>query len=150
MFKLFFIPLIATLTLHAQEIQKCDRCSIGKEYMKCSYYVEKKGDLSKQKSCLLYADSLFTGESPGRASWFYIVGGDFDKAIEAANVAIKRGSVFALEHLAEAYLLKGELNKAKQYFHELKQSDFRNDPIITKHFEILRKLYPKKFKLKSL
>ncbi len=150
MIRLFLLFWVTLFPLYAQQTAKCDRCTIGKEFMRCSYYVEKKGDLSKQKSCLLYADSLFTGESPGRASWFYIVGGDFDKAIEAANIALKRGSIFALEHLGEAYILKGEQNKAQKYFYELKKSDFRNDPIITKHFETLQKLYPEKFKLKSL
>ena len=100
------IILLLTLPLYllSAEAVKCDRCFIGKEYMKCSYYVEKKGDLSKQGTCLTYADSLLKGESPGRASWYYIVGGDFDKAIEAGEKALQRKEFFALEHLAEAYL----------------------------------------------
>jgi tetratricopeptide (TPR) repeat protein len=137
--------LLFTLTLFAQENPKCDKCFIGKEYMRCSYYVEKNADLSKQATCITYANSLLKGESPGRASWYYIVGGDFDKAIEAGEKALQRKEFFALEHLAEAYLLKGDIKRAKTYFSKMRKKSLQNQAFIEKHFAILSKLYPQNF-----
>ncbi len=137
--------LMLPFYLYATEPVKCDHCFIGKEYMKCSYYVEKNGDLSKQKTCLTYANSLLKGQSPGRASWYFIIGGDFDKAIKAGEKALKQKEFFALEHLAEVYLLKGDHKNAQKYFKKLRQKKLGSALFTQKHFEILSKLYPKKF-----
>ena len=149
MTKTFILLLTLTIYAFADQPVKCDRCFIGKEYMRCSYYVEKKGDLSKQNTCLTYADSLLRGESPGRASWYYIIGGNLDKAIEAGKKALERKEYFALEHLAEAYLLKNDTAKAKKYFTLLKEKSLQNEAFMTKHFKILSKLYPKTFHQKE-
>ncbi len=143
------LSLLLPLFLSGADQPGCDRCFIGKEYMKCSYYVEKEGDLSRQSTCLTYANSLQKGESPGRASWYYIVGGDFAKAVSAGKQAIARGEYFAFEHLAEASLLTGEKEKAKSYFSKLRQKVPQSTLFINKHFMILQKLYPEKFNIKE-
>ncbi len=145
MFKPLLSIALLALTLCADETKICNGCVSGRSYMVCSYYVEKKGDLSKQKSCLEYADSLLRGESPGRASWYYLIGGDFDKAIAAGDAALERGETFALEHIAEASLLKGDKRRAKRAFDSLKKRALKNEAFLKTHFKVLKKLYPKKF-----
>ena len=145
MFKSLLFTLPLALSLCAAESRACGSCVTGKSYMKCSYYVEKMGDLSRQKSCLEYADSLMEGESPGRASWYYLIGGDFDKAIAAGEKAVKRKETFALEQIAEAALLKGDKKGAKEAFERLRRKGLKDESFIRTHFEILKKLYPEKF-----
>ncbi len=145
---LFSILLVSGIT-SAADLSKCDKCSIAKEYMRCGYYVEQKADLSKQDACMIYAQSMEEGNNNGRAAWYYLVGGDFKSAIRAGESALKVGEKFAAEHIAEAYILEGDNKKAEKYFAMIG----RNSPdavlMIEKHFEILQKVYPDKFKAET-
>ncbi len=134
---------------HATELQKCDTCKTAKEYVKCGYYVEQKADLSKQESCMLYAQSMEEGNSNGRAAWYYLVGGDFKAAIRAGESALKVGEKFAAEHIAEAYILEGDNKKAEQYFSMIGKTSPDAVLMVQKHFEILQRIYPDKFKAES-
>ena len=136
-------------TTHAAELQKCDTCQTAKEYVKCSYYVEQKADLSKQESCILYAQSMEEGNNNGRAAWYYLVGGDFKAAIRAGESALNVGEKFAAEHIAEAYILEGDNKKAEQYFSMIGKTSPNAVLMVQKHFEILQRIYPDKFKAKS-
>ena len=146
----YLLPLLTLpIMLTAAEKPACNSCSVGKDLLRCSYYVERKGDLSKQDACMIYAKSLIEGESPGRASWYFIVGGDFKKAIDAAKKAIERGEYYAYEHLGEAWLLMGETEKAKTAFTNLRKRVPGYETFTPKHFETLQKLYPKKWDSKK-
>ena len=145
MFKNMLHTLILTGVLLAGHAEAGCNCAVGKEFLRCAYYVEKQGDLTQQKACLTYASGLLEGESPGRASWYFIVGGDFDRAIAAARKAIDRGEYYAFESLGEAWLLKGDTQKAKAAFTELRKAVPGYKPLITKHFETLTRLYPQKW-----
>ena len=149
MLKILLLLICLLQGLLAVDMAKCDACSIGKEYSKCAYYVEMKADKSYQKSCKIYAQSLFENNSAGRASWFFLLAGDFDKAIEAAKVGISVAEDYATEQAAEAYLLKGDMKKAKEYFTLLKKSHPQNGLFLEKHFEILLRLYPQRFDLQK-
>ncbi len=138
------IALLLMLLPHSQVRAGCG-CAVGKEYLRCAYYVEKKGDLAQQHSCLTYASGLLEGESPGRASWYFVVGGAFDKAIDAAQKAISRGEYYAYESLGEAWLLKGDIQKAKKAFTGLRTKVPGFELLRDKHFRTLQKLYPKKW-----
>jgi len=76
MIKILSLSLLLLANVHALDVLKCDKCSISKEYIKCSVYVENKGDKSKQDSCLLYGESLYAGnsESTGCLVFFYLRG----------------------------------------------------------------------------
>ena len=113
--KIFISLLFLISTIHAIDLKTCDKCSISKEYVKCSYYVEIKGDLSKQDSCLIFAQSMFEGNSFGRASWYYIIAGDLDKALEAGKKALEVKEYFVAEQIAEIFILKNDLENAKKY-----------------------------------
>lgn len=145
------ILLILTIlgSTHAADLQKCDTCQTAKEYVKCGYYVEQKADLSKQESCMIYAQSMEEGNNNGRAAWYYLVGGDFKAAIRAGESALKVGEKFAAEHIAEAYMLEGDNEKAKQYFSMLGSNSPDAELMVQKHFEILQKVYPDKFKAQT-
>ncbi len=147
--KKIVISLILLLSsIHAVDLKKCDKCSISKEYVKCSYYVEIKGNLSKQESCLIFAQSMFENNSPGRASWYYLVGGDLDKALEAGKKALKVKEYFALEQLAEIFIIKKDLKNAKKYADLFKKRVPKGAIFIDKHFEILQRVYGDKFDIK--
>jgi hypothetical protein len=137
--------VILPLMLTAADKPTCRGCAVGKELLRCSYYVERKGDISKQDACITYAQSLIEGESPGRASWYFIVGGDFKKAIDTAKAALARGEYFAYEHLGEAWLLLGDREKAKAAFANLRQKVPGYEAFTPKHFQTLQKLYPKRW-----
>jgi hypothetical protein len=145
MLKSAILLTILPLLLTAAEKPTCQGCSVGKELLRCSYYVERRGDISQQDACITYAKSLIEGESPGRASWYFIVGGEFQKAIEAAKTALARGEYYAYEHLGEAYLLLNDTKKAKAAFSNLRQKVPGYEAFTPKHFQTLQKLYPKKW-----
>ncbi len=131
---------------YAAELEKCDTCAANKEYVKCGYYVEMKGDVSKQDSCLIFAQSIFEGNNYSRASWYFLVGGDFDNAIKAGEKSLEAKEYFVAELIAEAYILKGDQENAKKYFKLLKKRVPPEALFLKKHFEILERIYPDKFK----
>ena len=132
-------------TVHAIDLAKCDSCSIGKEYAKCSYYVEKKGDVSKVDSCLIYAQSMFESTSYGRASWYYLVGKDIDMALEAGEKALKQKEFFIAEQLAEIFILKNDPHNAEKYAKLFKEKVPESIIFVDKHLEILERIYHDKF-----
>jgi hypothetical protein len=140
-----FILLSLVSFSNAVDLKKCDKCSISKEYIKCTVYVEQKGDISKQNSCMIFAQSLDEGNSDARASWYYLLGGDFDNVIKTGKNAVKTKEYYAAEQVGEAYLLKGDKKNAKKYFELLKQKAPKSDIFFKKHIEVLSRLYPKKF-----
>jgi hypothetical protein len=147
--KILLLILTILGSTYAADLPKCDKCSISKEYVRCGYYVEQKADLSKQDSCLIYAQSMEEGNSNGRAAWYYLVGGDFTAAIRAGESALKVGEKFAAEHIAEAYMLKGDNKKAEHYFLMIGKTSPDAVLMVEKHFEILQRVYPDKFKADS-
>ena len=143
--KIFISILFLFSTIQATDLKKCDKCSINKEYIKCSYYVEIKGDLSKQDSCLIFAQSMFEGNSIGRASWYYIIAGDLDKALEVGKQALKIKEYFVAEQIAEIFILKNDLENAKKYANLFKKRVPKGSIFIDKHLEILERIYKDKF-----
>ena len=141
------LPLLFLLTLmtFGAEAEKCDTCAANKEYAKCGYYVEMKGDLSKQDSCLIFAESIFEGNNFSRAAWYFLLGGDFDNAIKAGEKSLEAKEYFVAESIAEAYILKGDQENAKKYFKLLKKRVPPEALFLKKHFEILERIYPDKF-----
>ncbi len=142
---LLFFFFTISLFANAIEAEKCDTCSASKEYVKCGYYVEMKGDLSKQDSCLIFAQSILEGNNFSRASWYFLMGGDVDNAIKAGEKSLEAKEYFVAELIAEAYIIKGDLNKAQKYFKLLKEKVPAEALFLDKHFEILSRLYPDKF-----
>ncbi len=142
--KTAFLTLLFSTLLTAND-PDCDNCSVSKEYAKCTFYVEKKGDLKWQSSCLVFARSIEEGSNFGRASWYYLVGGDFDNAIKAGHRAVDVGELYAVEYVAQAYALKGDMKSAKEYFKKIDTSANENRLLLKKHLEILRRVYPDNF-----
>ncbi len=143
--KLILSLLAIFSTTYAIDLPKCDKCSIAKEYAKCSYYVETKGDLSKSDSCLIYAQSMYEGTSYGRASWYYLVGKDIDRALEAGEKALKQKEYFVAEQLSEIFILKNDPQNAKKYAELFKKSVPDGIIFVDKHLEILQRVYKDKF-----
>ncbi len=144
MFKSFFLSLLVLSSAFALDVAKCGKCAISKEYIKCSVYVEKKGDKSRQKSCQVYAESLYAGNSEARATWYFLLSGSFDQAINAGEKGLLLGKYYVAEQIAEAYLLKGDKENAKKYSKILKEHIHENI-FLEKHIAVLSRLYPDKF-----
>jgi len=147
MLKILLPFFIISNLLYAAEAKKCDKCTVAKEYMRCTYYVEQKGDLSYQDSCMLYAKEMERNNNNGRAAWYYLAAGDFDSAIRSGEKALKVGENYASEHIAEAYLLKDDKDKAKNFFKKIGKSSKDAQLMTIRHFSILAKLYPNKFSI---
>ena len=144
--KIIVSILFALISIsYAAESEKCDTCAANKEYVKCGYYVEMKGDVQKQDSCLVFAQSIFEGNNYSRASWYFLVGGDFDNAIKAGEKSLEAKEYFVAELIAEAYILKGDQENAKKYFKLLRKRVPPEALFLKKHFEILERIYPDKF-----
>jgi tetratricopeptide (TPR) repeat protein len=155
MLKILVTIFLILTFLHASEVKKCDKCSIAKDYMKCTYYVEQKSDLSHQDSCRVYAREMERNNNNARASWYYLAAGDFDDAIRSGQKAIKVGEDYAAEHIAEAYLIKNDKDKAREFFKKTREffkkigKSSKDAELMTiRHFSILSHLYPKRFDLK--
>jgi len=148
MFKSLSLIVLLFTSASALDVLKCDKCSISKEYIKCTVYVEKKGDKSKQESCRLYAESLYAGNSEARAAWYFLLSGDFDKAIEAGKKGLEVKEYYVSEHIAEAYILKGDEKNAKKYI-KILQEHISGSIFLNKHVKVLSRLYPDKFDAKA-
>ncbi len=147
MFKSFFLSLLILNSAVALDVSKCDKCAASKEYIKCSVYVEKKGDKSRQESCRIYAESLYASHSEARAAWYFLLSGDFDKAIEAGEKGLLVKEYYVSEYVAMAYLLKGDKENAKRYSEILKKY-IHGNLFLEQHIAVLSRLYPDKFDAK--
>ena len=122
-----------------------DEFCTNREYGKCNFFVIKKGDLSKQYSCIVVANSVLKGNSYRRASWYYLLGGDVDKAFEVAIIGLDKGDYFLAETLAEIYVIRGDIESAKKYFEIFKKNAKVDMRWIGDHFDTLGRLYTDKF-----
>ena len=147
MFKSFLLGAVLFTSASALDVLKCDNCSISKEYIKCSIYVETRGDKSKQESCQIYAESLYMANSEARAAWFFLLSGDFDKAIKAGEKGLAVKEFYVAEQIAEAYLLKGDEENAKKYI-KILQEHIHGSIFVTKNIKVLARLYPDIFDAK--
>lgn len=135
--KIVFV--ILPIFLFAQN--SCDKCYLNKAQIKCDYYVAKNADLSKIDFCKEYASYLREAKAYSKSAWYYLLSKEPKLAIESAKKAIALGQDYALEYLADAYLIEGNRQKAKKYYSRLKKSSSKIDSIVEKNFSILDRLY---------
>lgn len=132
MIRLVLISFVLLVNLQAVKI-KCSSCTAGKEMARCDYYVARKHDLTKQQSCLAYADSIDSGGMSAKASWYYLLGGDTEKAEISAKRALKLGQHYASEYSGFIYMLNGKFTEAKRSFlffkHKIKNIDYAKKDI---------------------
>ncbi|WP_200762833.1 hypothetical protein [Nitrosophilus alvini] len=119
------------------------KCDLNKSELRCNYYVVKKGDTTKQKFCGEYAAYLEKTEVYGKASWYYLVGGEPEKAIETGTKALKSGEHYAAEYIADAYLIEGDVDKAKKYYSHFAKNVSQRNFFINRNFAILERIYKK-------
>ncbi len=119
----------------------CTKCSLNKDQMKCEYYVAHKGDASKSGLCAEYADYLNKTQVYGKAGWYYLLAKKPEKAIEAGKKAIRNKENFAYEYIAEGYIILGDKQKAKEYFHKFVQTSANPRFFTSKDFAVLARLY---------
>jgi hypothetical protein len=113
--------LIISFSVLVANLYACN-CKVEGEKIRCDYYVVKKHDLSRQKHCIKYAETIDKDNMPAKASWYYLLGGDTKKAKESANKALKIGQYFVSEYLSFVSLLEKNDKEAQKYFNELKKS----------------------------
>jgi len=110
--KPIYLTILFVITLQSSLHAGCDSC---KSMIECDYYVARNGDTSRRESCLEYARNIDIDGASGRASWYYLLGGDTKKALESADRAIKTGQHYAGEYAVMALLIEGEREKADRY-----------------------------------
>ncbi len=115
-------------------------CAIGRDMVRCDYYVVKEHDLSHQKDCVKYADSINKNSMYAKASWYYLLGGDMKKAKENAKEALKIGHHFAGEYLGFVYLIEKNSKEAKKYLNDFKQK-VKNIDYVKKDIKTLKNIY---------
>ncbi|MFK5976815.1 MAG: hypothetical protein QM493_09930 [Sulfurovum sp.] len=127
---------------------KEDAFATTRDYGKCNYFVMKKGDLSRQNSCILIANSVLKGHSYRRASWYYLIGGDLGMAFDVATIGMDKGDYFSAETLAEIYLIRGDTKNAKKYFELFKENIEVDVGFLGDHLDILGRIYKDRFSVK--
>lgn len=115
-------------------------CAIGKNMLKCDYYVGRKFDKTHQKECLNYANSINKDGMYAKASWYFLLGGDIKNAKINAKKALKIGHHYAAEYLGMVYILENDMKNARKEFaffkHKVKQNKY-----IKKDLNILKHIY---------
>ncbi len=121
------------------EAVTCGCAIASKDMVRCDYYVKGKLDLTHQKNCIAYADATYE-PLPGKAAWYYLLGGDVNKAKESAKKALKLKQQFALEYLAIAFAIEGDYQSANNALKEFKKI-VKNSDYIKKDLEDIKKIY---------
>ena len=115
-------------------------CTIGKNMMKCDYYVGRKFDKAHQKECLSYANSINKDGMYAKAAWYFLLGGDIKDAKINAKKALNIGHHYAAEYLGMVYILENDIKNARKEFsffkHKVKQNKY-----IKKDLNILKHIY---------
>ncbi len=128
-----------TLMLISGALYACN-CAIGRDMIKCDYYVGKKFDKTHQKECLDYASSINKDGMYAKASWYYLLGGDIKNAKINAKKALKIGHHYAAEYLGMVYILEHDIKSAKKEFSFFKNKVKQNQ-YIKKDVNILKHIY---------
>ncbi len=115
-------------------------CAVGRDMLRCDYYVGHKFDKSHQKECLNYANSINKDGMYAKASWYFLLGGDVKNAKINAKKALKIGHHYAAEYLGMAYLIENDTKNAKKEFSFFKNKVKKNQ-YIKKDLNILKHLY---------
>ncbi len=125
-----------------------DAIATTKELGKCNYFVSKKGDLSRQNSCILIANSVLKAHSYRRASWYYLLGGDLGRAFDVATIGMDKGDYYLAETLADIHLIRGDTKNAKKYFKLFVKNVEIDISFVSEHFDILGRVYRDRFSVK--
>jgi len=131
--------IIAILIVASSFLYACN-CTIGKNMIKCDYYVGKKFDKTHQKECLKYANSINKDGMYAKASWYYLLGGDIKNAKINAKKALKIGHHYAAEYLGIVYILENDMKNAKKEFSFFKNK-IKENRYIKKDLSILKHIY---------
>jgi hypothetical protein len=132
--------LILALFLFAEN-KIYTKCTLNKAQIKCSYYVAKKGDISKISHCKYYANYLFGIKAYGKAAWYYLLSLEPQKAIKSATKALKAKEKYVYEYIADGYLIMHEKEKAKKYYEKFKENVGNYNFFVMKNFQILERIY---------
>ena len=131
--------VIAFLIVTSSLLYACN-CAIGRNMIKCDYYVGKKFDKAHRKECLDYANSIIKDGMYAKASWYYLLGGDIKNAKINAKKALKLGHHYAAEYLGMVYILEHDIKSAKKEFFFFKNR-VKQTQYIKKDLNILKHIY---------
>ncbi len=139
MFKVIFILSLGLFSLQAAQVS-CSSCAIGKDMVKCDYYVIRKHDLKYQKNCLAYAKSIDRDGMHAKAAWYYLLGGDKESAKRCSKKALDMGQHYAAEYKGLVDIAENNIEDAKKelsfFKHKVKNVDYAK-----KDIEALKYIY---------
>jgi hypothetical protein len=136
------IAAVLTLSLSAFAADaSCKGCGAGKLMLQCDYYVARQGDLSKRHFCGEYARIVDVDGASAKAAWYYLLGGEPQKALDAALRAFDQGQTFAAGYVAQALAVLGRGDEAKNYMERFREVVEERD-YFDKEVETLQRVYP--------
>jgi len=137
--RVLLIPFLGFLSLQAAEVS-CSSCTIGKDMVKCDYYVVRKHNLKYQKNCLAYAKSIDTDGMHAKAAWYYLLGGDKDSAKRCSKKALDMGQHYASEYKGLVDIVEKNIKDAKKELSFFKHK-VKNVNYVKKDIEALKYIY---------
>ncbi len=139
MVRVLLIFCFGFLSLHAAQAN-CSSCAIGKDMVKCDYYVVRKHNLKYQSNCLAYAKSIDTDGMHAKAAWYYLLGGDKESAKRCSKKALDMGQHYAAEYKGLVDIVENNIEGAKKelsfFKHKVKNADY-----VKKDIEALKYIY---------
>jgi tetratricopeptide (TPR) repeat protein len=140
--KAILLPLILGVTTFAMaSTSNCRGCASGKLMLQCDYYVVKQGDMTKRSTCEEYAGIVDVDGASAKAAWYYLLAGNVDKALDAAERAIGIGHAFANEYAAYALLIQGKEREAAAAMKCFREA-VHEKSFVKRDIETLKKFYP--------
>ena len=137
--KILLVFCLGFLNLQAVQVS-CSSCTIGKDMVKCDYYVVRKHNLKYQSNCLAYAKSIDTDGMHAKAAWYYLLGGDKDSAKRCSKKALDMGHHYAAEYKGLVDIAENNIEDAKK---ELRffRNKVKNIEYVKKDIEALKYIY---------
>ena len=122
----------------------CRGCAAGKLMLQCDVYVAEAGHREKRSLCEKYAEIVDIDGASAKAAWYYLLAGKPEKALKAANRALKIGQNYAYEYAAYALLLLGKKEEARKAMKTFitKVGKLGGESYFQKDFKTIKRLYP--------
>lgn len=138
---LAILALSAIILPASENIAQCRGCAAGKLMLRCDYYFVKQGKAESRSACLDYAKVVDLDGANAKAAWYYLLGGEPEKAEKSSRRAVELGQVFANEYLAYALLILGKENAAKDAMKRFSEG-VKHNGFAIRDRKILEKIYP--------
>jgi hypothetical protein len=110
--------------------------------MLCDYHVAKCHDRSYQASCLDYAHYVDIDGAHAKAAWYYLLGGQPERALKAARKALAQGQSYAAEYAWLALMIQGKRQEADRVMKRYRPTLYAMPKAFDQDLMLTKILYP--------